>query len=145
LSERIGNALSINVINEVNSNGFFGIADRIRNNKFTSPVIVEHAEVYNLLTAERTHNISDKFDKIIAILLNVSDDILTTNLADRKSRGATGDYLKIDIFDMKKQVEHHFNGMNCNVKYISTINSFDDYEHEYKKIIDFLSDKLRTE
>ena len=77
--------------------------------------------------------------------MNVSDDILTKNINDRKAQGATGDYLKIDIFAMKKDIENKFNEKtNSFVKYIANINIIDDYEHEYQRIIVFLSDNLRS-
>ncbi|MCL2603499.1 MAG: AAA family ATPase [Defluviitaleaceae bacterium] len=145
LSERIGNALNIDVISETNSNGFFGIIDKIKNNEFTSPVIVEHAEIYNLINKNRELEISKYFDKMIIILINVSNDILTANLNDRKSRNIVGDYLKIDMFEMKKSIENHFNEIPMDfIKYIVNVNIVDDYEFEYKKIIAFLIDNLRT-
>lgn len=144
LSERIGKSLNINVISETNSNGFLGIIDRVKNNRFTSPVIIEHAEIYNLINEKRELEISRCFDKMIIILMNVSDDILMENINERKSRGVTGDYLKIDIFAMKKDIENHFNEVtNDFIKYIANINIVDDYQREYQKIITFISDSLR--
>ena len=146
LSERIGKSLNINVISETNSNGFFGIIDRIKNNEFISPVIIEHAEVYNLVNNKREYEISRYFNKMIIILLNVSDYLLIKNLNDRKLRGTTGDYLKIDMFAMKKDIENYFNEIsNEYTKYIVNIKNIDDYEYEYNKIITFLTDSLKME
>jgi tRNA A37 threonylcarbamoyladenosine biosynthesis protein TsaE len=140
LSERIGNELKMDVISETNSNGFFGIVDRIKNGEFTPPPIIEHAEIYLLLNDKREIEISRHFDKMIVVLLNVSDDILTKNLNERKASGSTGDYLKIDIFAMKKEIERHFNEVEGDyIKYIANINCVDEYEDEYKKIVTFLA------
>ena len=77
--------------------------------------------------------------------MNVSDDILMNNINDRKSQNVTGDYLKIDMFAMKKDIEHYFNETAPDfIKYIANINTIDDYEYEYQKIIAFLSDNLRS-
>ena len=146
LSERIGDSLNINVISETNSNGFFGIIDRVKNNEYTSPVIIEHAEVYNMVNKDRDLEISRYFDKMIVILINVSDDILAQNIEDRKSKNVVGDYLKIDMLAMKKDIEHHFNEViNDCAKYIANINTIDDYESEYHKITAFIVDNLRAE
>ena len=145
LSERIGKALNIDVIGETNSNGFFGIIDRAKNGEFTSPVIVEHAEVYNLINKNRDIEISKYFDEMIVILLNVSDEILTKNFEHRKLQDAivVGDYLKIDMFEMKREIESYFNEhISDFAKYVANINSIDDYELEYEKIVDFLADNL---
>jgi len=144
LSKKISEALHFNVLNENNSNHFFGIIERIKENDFTSPVIIEHTDILNVFNGQEDYYISKYFDKKIIILMNVSDDILTKNINDRKARGATGDYLKVDMFAMKKEIENKFNEKtNSFVKYISNINIFDDYEHEYQRIIGFLSDNLR--
>jgi len=146
LSERIGKSLNIDVIGETNSNGFFGIIDKIKNNTFTLPVIIEHAEIHNLINKKRELEISKYFNKMIIILLNVSDDILTVNLNDRKSRNITGDYLNVDMFAMKKDIERHFNEVADDfIKYTANINIVDDYESEYQRIITFLSANLRSE
>jgi len=140
LSEKLGSELNLDVISETNSNGFFGIVDKIKNDAFTSTPIIEHAELHLLLNCQRDIEISRYFDKMIIILLNVSDDLLTNNLNERKARGATGDYLKIDIFAMKKEIENHFNNLKGNHnKYVANINTFDDYDIEYRKIIAFLT------
>jgi len=145
LSKKISEALHFNVLNENNSKHFFGIIERIKENDFTSPVIIEHTDILNVFNGQEDYDISKYFDKKIIILMNVSDDILTKNINDRKARGATGDYLKVDMFAMKKEIENKFNEKtNSFVKYISNINIFDDYEHEYQRIIGFLSDNLRS-
>jgi len=143
LSEKLGKELNMDVISETNSNGFFGIVDRVKNSEFTPPPIIEHAEMHLLLNYKRDIEISRYFDEMVIILLNVSDDLLTKNLSERKARGVTGDYLKIDIFAMKKEIENHFNKLerDC-IKYIANINTAEDYEVEYQKIINFLADKF---
>jgi thymidylate kinase len=146
LSEKISKALNIDMISENNSNGFFGIIDRVRNNDFTSPVIIEHTDILNVFNGEISHDISGYFDKKILILINVSDDILTKNINDRKARGVTGDYLKVDMFAMKKDIENKFNKTkNDFIRYVANIDTVDDYDNEYKKIIAFLSEHLRSE
>ena len=145
LSKRISESLNINILNENNSKGFFGIINKIKTNEFTSPVIIEHTDILNVFDLTTSHDISGYFDKKLVILMNVSDDILTRNINERKSRGATGDYLKVDMFAMKNDIENKFNGLaNDFVKYISNINILDDYESEYQNIIAFLSGNLRT-
>jgi hypothetical protein len=57
----------------------------------------------------KEYDIGKYFDRKIIILINVSDDLLTNNINDRKSRGATGDYLKVDMFAMKNNIEKRFN------------------------------------
>lgn len=143
LAQRISKSLNIDLLSETNSNGFFGIIDRVMNNDFTSPVIIEHAEIYNLINKNRDLEISRYFDKILIIVMNVSDDILTNNLNERKSRELIGDYLNIDMFAMKKDIENYINDNNDYTKYILNINSIDDYEGEYHKVISFLSDILQ--
>jgi len=77
--------------------------------------------------------------------MNVADEILIKNIKDRKSRNEKGDYLKIDMFSMKKDIEIYFNKItNDYIKYITNINTVDDYELEFQKIITFISDILRT-
>ncbi|MCL2386991.1 MAG: AAA family ATPase [Defluviitaleaceae bacterium] len=142
LSERLGKELNMDVISETNSNGLFGIVERVKNSEFTPPPIIEHAEIHLLLNY---NEISRYFDEMAIILLNVSDDLLTKNLNERKARGATGDYLKIDIFAMKKEIENHFNKVEGDyIKYIANVNTAEDYDVEYQKIIDFLADKFHV-
>jgi hypothetical protein len=77
--------------------------------------------------------------------MNVSNDILTKNINERKLNDIykTGDYLKIDMFEMKKDIENYFNELtNGFIKYVANINTVDDYETEHQKIIAFLSDNL---
>ena len=144
LSKKIGESLSINVLNENNSKHFFGIIERIKENDFISPIIIEHTDIINVFNGKTSHDISGYFDKNIIILMNVSDGILTENINARKSRGATGDYLKVDMFAMKKNIEIKFNELSNNfIKYIANINTVDDYEYEYQNIITFLSEHLR--
>jgi len=143
MAKRISESLGIGVVNETNTNGFFGIIDEIQGNAFISPVIVEHAEVYNLLNEKRKHYIGGDFDKVIVILINVADDILADNLAERKSQNAIGDYLNIDMFEMKAQIKSYFDEMNCTAKYVANINTVEDYEREFTEIVLKLQDVLR--
>jgi len=145
LAQRLSESLNINMISESNSGGFFGIIDRIKNNDFTPPVIIEHAEIYNLLNENREHEISKYFDQIIVILMNVSEDLLVQNLNDRKSRNVIGDYLNIDMLDMKKQIEEYFNETSFSFKYIADINTVDDYKYQYEKIMRLLSENICAE
>lgn len=91
------------------------------------------------------YDIGKYFDKKIIILLNISDDLLKSNINERKSRGAAGDYLKVDMFAMKNDIKNKFNEIESGfIKYVANINIVDDYEEHYNKIITFLPDCLRT-
>ena|GEM_PF-1782433 len=145
LSKKISEALHFNVLDENNPDHFFGIINKIKNGDFISPVIIEHTDILNVFDENEEYGIGKYFDKKIVILMNVSDDILMNNIAERKSRGATGDYLKVDMFVMKKNIEKRFNEMPDDfIKYISNVNIENDYEDEYGKIIAFLSGNLHA-
>ena len=80
------------------------------------------------------------------MIINDSDDLLTENINDRKSRGATGDYLKVDMFAMKNNIEKRFNEMpNDYIKYVANITIENDYKDEYEKIMAFLASHLQAE
>lgn len=147
ISQKISKSLKIDLLDESNPpKYFFGAIDRIRENDFISPVIVEHTDILNFFDEGKKYDIGMYFDKKIIILINVSDDILLRNINDRKLRGVTGDYLNVDVIKTKREIENKFNEKkNGFIKYIANINIVDDYEHEYDKIIAFLSDCLRTE
>ena len=146
LSKRLSEALKLNLLNENNPKHFYGILDRVKENDFTSPVIIEHTDILNFFDEHKEYDIGKYFDKKIIILINVSDDILTKNINERKARGATGDYLKVDMFAMKKNIEKRFNEMPSGYKkYVANIVSENDYDVEFEKILEFLTANLQTE
>lgn len=54
--------------------------------------------------------------------MNVSDKILTENINYRRSMGVTGDYLKVDMFAMKKRIEKRFYELPDDfIKYVANI------------------------
>jgi hypothetical protein len=102
-------------------------------------------EIGNFFEENKEYDIGKYFDEKIIILINVSDDILTKHINDRKSRNVTGDYLKVDVFAMKRNIEKRFNEMPSDfIKYVANITIDNDYEHEYEKIMVFLSTYLHT-
>jgi len=146
LSNKISETLKINLLNENNSKHFFGIIDNVKENKYISPVIIEHTNILNVFDENNEYNIGKYFNKKIIILLNVSDNILTKNINDRKLMGATGDYLNVDMFEMKKNIEKQFNEMPSDYeKYVANIDVENDYDIEYEKILDFLTIHLQNE
>jgi len=136
ISENIKNKLNIEFINETNvsPNGIFGMKYAIKNNNYKDILLIEHAEILNFMD-----DIKIYFKNIIIILLNVSDNILIENLNLRKSKNITGDYLKVNILEMKKSIETQFNKIEYDCKkYIANINLYEDYKYEYNNIIDFI-------
>ena len=146
LSNRLSESLGYDLLNENNPKHFFGMIDKITTGDFKSPVIIEHTDILNMFDENKEYDIGKYFDKKIIVLMNVSADILKKNIDDRKSRGVTGEYLKMDMLAMKKDIENKFNGFeNGFIKYVANIDIIDDYEEEYKKIVAFLTNCLCIE
>jgi hypothetical protein len=60
-------------------------------------------------------------------------------LNTRKSQNITGDYLKVDILEMKKYILEQFNKIDKGyIKYIANIKVLEDYDLEYKNIINMI-------
>ena len=146
LSKRISELFKFDLMDESNPKHFYGILDKIKEGDFKSPVIIEHTDILYTFDENKEYDIGKYFGKKIIIIMNVSDSILMKNINDRKSRGATGDYLNVDMFEMKRNIEKRFNEMpNDFVKYVANVNVENDYEYEYEKMIKFLSPHIRTE
>jgi adenylate kinase family enzyme len=140
LSKKISQSLNLNVLDENNPQHFYGILEKVKEGDFTSPVIIEHTDILNVFDENKEYDIGKYFDRKIIILMNVSDDILTKNINDRKLRNIMGDYLKVDMFEMKKNIEKRFNEMpNDFIKYAANITVENNYENENEKITAFLS------
>jgi len=136
ISKRLQEELGVKLINELNvsPNGIFGMKSAIKNNEDKGIVIIEHAEILSIID-----DINKHFEKIIIFLLNVSDNILSENLNSRKSQNITGNYLNVDIFNLRKYYEEQFNNINNHEKYKLNINNYEDYDLVYIDIIQKLS------
>ena len=143
ISKKISEYLSINFLSEenVSPKGLMSILKEIQSGKFTDIVLIEHANILNFID-----DIADYFDKLIIILLNVSETVLTYNMNTRKQNNAIGDYLNIDIFETKREIQQQFENLKYNkITYVADIIKNNDYDIEFKNIIEFLSVYIQTE
>jgi len=142
ISEMISERLNIPLFSEGNvfPRGLTGILDAIKSGKFTDSVLVEHADILNFMD-----DIVRYFDKQIMILLNVSEKILTDNLDNRKSKSIIGDYLNVDICQMKKNIIKKFEELKGEkITYVVDITDHSDYERACENIVEFLSSNLHV-
>jgi adenylate kinase family enzyme len=137
ISKRICEELNIKLITELNvvPINIFGIRNEYKKCENNVNVLIEHVEILSYIEEINIYS-----NKVIVILLNVSDNILNQNLEKRKSQNIQGDYLKYDILYIKKDIEEKFKNINIDcVKYVADINAYEDYNLEYNKIISILS------
>jgi len=136
VSRKISKCLNIDFLSEENvfPKSLMAILDKIKNCKYPNTVIIEHACILNFI-----NDINSYFDKQIIILLNVCDDILINNLNIRKLNNGVGDYLNVDIFEMKKDIEKQFAKLKDDkITYTADIIENSDYDIEYENIIEFI-------
>jgi len=137
ISKKISEYLDIKFLSEenVSPKGLMSILREIRSGKFTDIVLIEHANILNFID-----DITDCFDKLIIILLNTSDTVLADNINMRKQNNIIGDYLNIDIFESKKEIQKQFETLKYDkIIYVADITKNNDYGIEFKNIIEFLS------
>jgi cytidylate kinase len=57
LSKKIGESLGLNVLDENNPKYFYGILDKVKENVFKSPVIIEHTDILNFFEENKEYDI----------------------------------------------------------------------------------------
>ena len=137
ISEKMQKKINIELITELNvsPNSIHGMINEIKSKENKDIVLIEHAEILRVID-----KIDKCFTKIVIIFMNVSDNLLIENFNKRKSQNTIGNYLLETVLEWKKYIEEDFKKLQKDyIKYTVDINTNEDYDIAYNKMMNFLS------
>lgn len=123
IARKLAEDIGYELINEETTGNYYKILDRIHP-KHLPHAIYEHCWIY-----KKRYIFEALYERVVVVILDVSEDVLLQNYKKRKEIDASGDYLDID--PLKQQTQILSENPDTHIVQIQT---YADYDKAYDTI-----------